>query len=187
MPSRGPAVLCEITSNTFTLVPSKDKTRQPQSPFCSRGIWTTEVKLNVNHNQKKTQSPTNYTEFFWCPAFFSSLSLLLSYRRLNFHFSFQMLVFHCQCLLFKMFLLSQEVPEQISKAGPSWGIWHRFPTATRNVALLVVAPRQAAGTDAVLMLCHFCMLRSASDTTQVKALIAVSSTSALSLLWVELA
>lgn len=98
-----------------------------------------------------------------------------------------MLVSHCQHSLFKMFLLSQEVPEQIFKAGPSWGIWHRLPTATRNVALLVVAPGQAPGTDAVLMLCHFYMLRSASDTTQVKALIAVTSTSALSLLWVELA
>lgn len=57
----------------------------------------------------------------------------------------------------------------------------------RNVALLVVAPGQAPETDAVLMLCHLYVLRSVSNTTLVKTLIALSSISLLLLLWVELA
>lgn len=51
----------------------------------------------------------------------------------------------------------------------------------------MVAPGQAPATDAVLMLRHLYVLRSVSDTTPVKTLIAGTSTSVLLLLWEELA
>lgn len=82
----------------------------------------------------------------------------------------------------------RKYPEWISKDWPVLGNLAEFSHCCyMECCFPGGSPGQAPEADAGLMLCHFYVLRSVSDTTLVKTLIAVTSPLLLLLLWVELA